>query len=52
MDVNHNNLSQTCYDGTWALAMALNRTIQGIVMHINLKHVYSECQLSKLFEDL
>ena len=30
-DVKYNNLSQTCYDGTWALAIALNRTIQGKV---------------------
>ena len=32
-DVPFNNLSQTCYDGTWALALALNKTIQGTCQH-------------------
>lgn len=38
----YNNLSQTCYDGTWALALAINETIQGKQGHNGIRRVLQD----------
>lgn len=50
LDVKHNNLAQTCYDGTWALAMALNRTIQAVGNNTDLnKRAQEEAMINASF---